>query len=173
MNATMVNAAALAALIAIAGFCCTEDSGETSNPTEAQTEKPSPVGTWYNEIKAGLMTDHAIGIDFSVHESNEYRILVVEVGDDTLALHSGTWDTTADSITLRGDLCRVLDTTANPDTLMSMPDSICMAPFTLTRPTAQTWIVATAPLHPIVESIIPADFFTIARTIMLHKQDRE
>lgn len=144
--------------IGIAVLCCLffcKDKGPTPDDTSGKTV----VGTWRYVLPAvpNLIPDTlVITIDIEENDSTFYFELR-ELNDDTLYWQTGTWDIhttggTRDSIFLYGQVGEVIDTSADPDTLTPLPDSLANKTFAIdtTGTSGDYWIIKIKNLEDIL-----------------------
>ncbi|MFW5775258.1 MAG: hypothetical protein ACOCW2_03115 [Chitinivibrionales bacterium] len=115
------------------------------------------IGAWSYTLPAMPDQDlpHSITIDFSIKESEDYTLEVLESGEKTLFYQEGSWDTTltSGSVTLTGQRCQILDTLPDPDTLTTVPEAICSQPIALERPQGQSWTIGASNLSSALDAL--------------------
>lgn len=147
----------------IVGLIFCSDKG--SNPGPGPVGKTA-VGIWEEVFPAQppiIPNDLIIRIVIKDTDST-MLFTIVEDGstqDDTLYKHRGSWEIknnggTVDSLYFYGEECYKLDTTANPDTLMPLPDTICVQTivFDTTGTTGDQWVINGAAFTPFMEPLL-------------------
>jgi hypothetical protein len=140
------------ASVLLAGLFCGDGDDDTNPAGTTQPQEALLVGDWTYRLE-GMFIPTPLDIVLSFAESKAYEVSVAEVEDDTLVVHRGAWDTTGDQVTLVGDDCRMIDTTAHPDTLRPMPAALCGQPMQLTGPQSTTWRISTSELMPLLSQL--------------------
>jgi hypothetical protein len=121
-------------------FCCNKNS---------DPESPDFIGKWQLSLQPipNIIPD-TMSLNLIIDANNTYTLTVIERTDKTLFSSEGTWETTTDSITLSGEACKMLDTSATPDTLEAVGASICSTPIVLSIPSDPTlWTIKTSSLE--------------------------
>ncbi len=147
------------------------DSTKTdTTKTDTSTTTPSIAeGTWHYALPPiPTITTDTLNIWLDVVNDSSYSLRLIERSDKKLFSSDGEWRETEDSVFLTGSECVILDTTANPDTLAPLDDSLCSTPISLPQPeTAMKWIIKTQsltvmlsafPISPQLAASIPSFF---------------
>ncbi len=153
-------------------------SGCSDEETEASG---NIVGTWEEFIpntaeKPPLPNDLVITI--SIHDlDSSFIFQVEEKDDDTLYRHSGTWDLLTrgrggDVLYLYGVEGYMLDTSANPDTLQPLHDTLANKTLIVdtTGSTGDLWIVHLKDLRPFMESLLDGQTLNMLKSIDLYME---
>ena len=160
-------------------ICTNDDDDDTG------TSGKTVVGTWEEIIPS---TPPFIPYDLLVQiiiedTDSTFFLSVIEqdaVTNDTLYKHIGTWEignSRTDSLILYGEECFVLDTTANPDTLMPLPDSVCQEIIKLdtngTTSNSDIWVIKMASLAPYLEALLPPEVLQLIANMELQMERKE
>ncbi len=132
------------------------------------------IGNWQEYIPSSTFIPEALTIGIDVEKSDSsFLISVIEEPAKQMFNHEGFWSITGDSIYLAGTFCEMLDTSANPDTLVALPDSVCQQIIVLdtARTADDIWKITMGDLGPIIESF-PLDpmFVDIIKSIKLEME---
>lgn len=161
--------AALAALFLCTFFFCADDIGNSTGGGD-----PGVVGTWVEELAAlPPYLPKGLTITMTFESDLTFEVSLVEAPAKTLFTDIGTWETVGDSIYLTGTECQAV-TTADPDTLMALPDSVCSTTVSVEKPTGSPWSVRISDLGPIIRAFpIPESFLPFVENIRLDFEKQE
>jgi len=165
MRKFMIGSAVISLLFSFF-MSCSDDGGDVTNTggTTLDTPIPAPqrlpviIGSWQEIFPAfPPYIPESLSIDFDVIADTSYVLELNSMTGKTIFRHAGTWTADQDSIYLAGKNCAALDTTAEPDTLKPMPDSMCSMPISIylnisTRQTDTLWTVKGGDLGPLIRS---------------------
>ncbi|MFP4418637.1 MAG: hypothetical protein ACLFSB_15345 [Chitinispirillaceae bacterium] len=154
--------AAAVSLLAVAG--CSDDdeknSESSNNPLDPAnpTTQAAMIGMWSYEFPAmpQMGLENSLIINLDVQKQQLYSIEVLEGGEKTLFSQDGVWDTTTTTegrVAFTGQQCEIIDTTADPDTLSSLPAEICGETFELQRPEGEEWDVTPGDLGSMTDGL--------------------
>ena len=132
-------------------FAVTCDQAVSNDdPTDQDTTTTPSIaeGTWHYALPPiPTKTTDTLNIWLDVVNDSSYSLRLIERSDKKLFSSYGKWRETEDSVFLTGSECEILDTTANPDTLAPLDDSLCSIPIPLPQPeTATKWTIKTRSL---------------------------
>jgi len=158
-----------------------ETTSVATNPTPTTAgvmkliQQLTVVGNWAELIPAQppiIPKALTVGINIEKKDSS-FLIYVTEDPAKKLFNHEGFWAINGDSIYLDGTFCEMIDTSADPDTLKPLPDSVCQQ--TIVIDTARTpediWIIKVGQLGPIIESFpIDPGLIDIIKNIDLYME---
>ncbi len=132
------------------------------------------IGEWLELIPASTFIPKPLAIGINIVESDSsFLISVIEDPDKQIFNHEGFWEILGDSIFCAGTFCEMNDTTADPDTLMPLPDSVCQQ--TIILDTARTendiWKIRVGDLGAIIESFpLDSTFINIIKGLSLEME---
>jgi hypothetical protein len=164
----------------------TTDTTETADTTENTEIRPSIVGEWEEEIPViPSLIPVKLLVNLSILSADSSFLLSVvetdQANNDTLYKHSGTWrlgksnTRSEDSLYLFGKECHLIDTTADPDTMIQMANSI--AEQTIVLDTSGTgsgvWKIKLSSLTPFMSSMLPPLVVSVASTMELEFERKE
>ena len=147
-------------LVAVFVFCSEDgDTGTNIPPTGMMNYA---VADWGTVLPAWppFLPDTLI-ITFSIAADSTYEIILLDPPEKPLFSHAGTWTASGNTIYLAGTECAALDTTADPDTLKPMADSLCSIPVAIemdidTTTAPWTWVLTVGDLGPAIDAF-PVD----------------
>lgn len=129
-------------------------------PVDENSPEPSQIGMWHYALPPlySITTD-TLNIWLEVINDATYSLELIERDDKLLYSSKGTWEATTDSIFLTGNDCRILDTSTEPDSMVTLEDSLCEIPIPLEPPDEEsTWTIETANLAAMMNAFpIPAE----------------
>jgi len=158
---------------------CTDDDDDTGDTGK------TVVGTWEEIINATppfIPYDLLIQIIIKDTDSTFFLSVIEQdaINNDTLYKHTGTWEignSRADSLILYGEECFILDTTANPDTLMPLPDTVCQDIIKLdtngTTSDNDEWVIKMASLAPFMEAFLPPQIIQLIANMDLYMERKD
>ena len=126
----------------------------------------SASGTWHYSIQPllNIITD-TLNIWLKIDNDQSYSLELIERSDKLLYSSKGTWEATDDSIYLTGRDCLILDTSTDPDSIVSLDDTICEKPIPLNLPSKpDLWKIETTNLTPML-SAFPIQLDTSVITV--------
>lgn len=127
---------------------------ETTDP-----DTPDVIGTWTFQLPS-LIAD-SMNLNLKFIDDKNYEIELVEKEDKQLFSSEGTWSFESDSIKLVGAECAVIDTVANPDTLMPLSEATCSTPIVIAPPDSpESWEITTSTMRAPLAALIAEPMLT-------------
>ena len=119
-------------------------------PTEVSSE--AFIASWdINIPPLGTFIPDTLNIVLDLNDDKTFSLELNERTEKILYQSEGDWSFNDDSIFLQNNECLLLDTTANPDSLAPLADSICEQPIPLPHPqTDNEWTIQTASLQSLL-----------------------
>jgi len=130
---------------------------------EGEEELGSVVGVWeYTIPTIPTITSDTLLITIDIEDvDSTFYLEIREIHDDTLYWQSGTWDIhhtggARDSVFLYGQIGEVIDTTADPDTLKVLEDSLAQKTLAIdtAASTGDLWVIKIKNLEDILVNFI-------------------
>ena len=153
---------------------------DNNDPDTGEDTGKSVVGYWEEIIPATApYIPDTLEIHLVIKDSDSsFFLTVIErapVNSDTLYKHSGSWrinnnDVPEDSLYLYGEECSIIDTTADPDTLKSLHDTICTDTVVLdtTGSSSDKWVIKMKSLTPFLEAFLSPDLIPMLSLMDLY-----
>ncbi len=170
MNKRIFIIISIFAILIIGTFCWNpSDEGEENTKTI--------VGTWEEIIPAFppiIPKSLIVRIAFNNLPTDSSFLLEVLEEETTkhLFIQNGVWSIVnntfpKDSVYLYGDECSILDTTADPDTITSLPDSVCGQTIFIdtTGSTTNQWTIKMSALAPFMAVFLSSDIINNLSTM--------
>jgi hypothetical protein len=167
----------LAILASLLIFCSDDDM--PTNGSGSVGSSHYAVAEWKEVIDPfGTIMPDTLNINLNIRPDTTYLINVIELPDKVLFSNAGNWNASSDTMYLHGTKCMILDTTADPDTLMPLDDTTCAKPIPLfmnidTTAIPWVWTVKAADLKPLIDAFPVADehkSIALILTFLLEKQ---
>lgn len=134
---------------------CGEDSPVDSE--EGGDDSIEDTSLWRQRIpQLTNYTDNPMNLDLELVASEGDSSYSVELNEDTEAgmkqqmYSNGIYSSQNDSIYLYSNECGALDTTADPDTVAALSDSVCSFVLALPEPENDTITIETASIEPVM-----------------------
>lgn len=167
---------------------CNKSGSSPTDGTTSDPVTPAFVGSWQFPLPPilNILTD-TMHLNLTMDTNHTYKLEVIERTDKTLFSSNGTWESipdatiksVPDSVRLIGEQCKMLDTSATPDTLKIMSEADCSTPIVLSAPKASdaVWLIKTSSLS-VPLSVLPINqtqlllVISVVQTLPLTKVEK-